>query len=86
MKIKDVPDRSKIVCNGATAEVLSKGTMGTRVDVKSIPENSGLSLGFQVWSNETDVTPDCGIHTDPPNLQNAEVSSAKAIKLPLTLF
>ena len=86
MKIKDVPEGVEIICNGATAEVLSTGPMGARVDVKSIPENSGLSLGFQVWSNETDVTPAYKIHTDPPNLQNAEVSSVKAIKLPLTLF
>ena len=35
MKIKDVPEGSKIICNGAIAEVLSKGPMGTRVDVKS---------------------------------------------------
>ncbi len=81
MKIKDVPEGVQIVCNGAIAEVLSKGPMGTRVDVKSIPENSGLSLGFQVWSNETDVTPAHKSNTDAQNDRIAPLST----KVP-TLF
>ncbi len=85
MKIKDVPTGSEIICNGATAEVLSKGPMGTRVDVKSIPENSGLSLGFQVWSNETGVTPAHKSNTDAQNDSPAPLSTQNDTKVP-TLF
>ena len=56
MRIDEVPEGSKIICNGATAEVLSKGTMGTRVNVLTVPDvASGFSLGKQIWSNLSDV-------------------------------
>jgi len=53
MKIKDVPTGTKIKCCGATAKVLSHGTMGTRVSVETIPENCGFVIGFQIWSSNT---------------------------------
>ena len=83
MKIKDVPEGSKIICNGATAEVLSKGTMGTRVNVLTVPDvNTGFPLGKQIWSNESIVE----LAPGEPGIGKFGVPSVKAIKLPLTLF
>ncbi len=83
MKIKDIPIGSKIICNGATAEVLSKGPMGTRVNVLTVPDAaSGFPLGRQIWSNESIVE----LAPGEPGISKSGGSSAKAIKLPLTLF
>ncbi len=81
MKIKDVPEGVQIVCNGATAEVLSTGPMGTRVNVLTVPENSGFSLGKQIWSNGSVVE----LAPGEPGIGKSGVSSVKAIKVPLTL-
>jgi len=59
MKIKEVEIGSTIQCCGATAEVLSKGAMGTRVKITKLPklddEQQGTHLGVSIWSNETEV-------------------------------
>ena len=86
MKIKDVPEGVEIICNGATAEMLSTGPMGARVNVTSIPVNSGFSLGKQIWSNLSDVEPVPDTAPGKPGIGKSGVSSVKAIKLPLTLF
>jgi len=57
MKIKAVPVGSNIECNGAKAVVLSHGVMGTRVSVLEITEYNGFVLGFQIWSEESEVMP-----------------------------
>jgi len=57
-RIINVPSGATIQCCGATAEVLSTGFMGTRVMVKKLPEDSGLCIGHQIWSNETIVEVD----------------------------
>jgi len=83
MRIDEVPEGVKIVCNGATAEVLSKGTMGTRVNVLTVPDvGSGFPLGKQIWSNGSVVE----LAPDKPGIGKSGVSSAKAIKVPLALF
>ena len=53
MKIKNVEIGSIVKCCGAIAKVITNGSMGTRVNVTKIPEDSGFTLGFQIWSNET---------------------------------
>ena len=59
MKIKEVEIGSTIQCCGATAEVLSKGAMGTRVKIVKLPkldhDQQGFSIGITIWSNLTDV-------------------------------
>lgn len=56
MKISQLPIGSKVVCCGATAEVLNTGAMGTRVNVLTVPDvSSGFPLGKQIWSNLSDV-------------------------------
>ncbi len=82
MKIKDVPEGSKIICNGAIAEMLSTGPMGARVNVISIPKNSGFSLGKQIWSNESIVE----LAPGEPGIGKSDVSTQKATKVPITLF
>ncbi len=82
MRIDEVPEGSKIVCNGATAEVLSKGPMGTRVNVLTVPDvASGFPLGKQIWSNESIVE----LAPGEPGIGKSGGSSVKAIKVPLTL-
>ena len=54
MKLKNAPILSVIKCIGCKAVVLHHGEMGTRVDVTK-GNTEAISLGKQVWSNETDV-------------------------------
>ena len=60
MKIKEVEIGSTIQCCGATAEVLSRGAMGTRVKVIKLPkldhDQQGFHLGITIWSNLAEVT------------------------------
>jgi len=60
IKIKEVEIGSIVKCCGATAEVLSRGMMGTRVKVTKLPklddEQQGFHIGEQIWSNESEVT------------------------------
>lgn len=58
MRIKEVPEGSKIICCGATAEVLKHGPMGTRVNVLKLKkvDYPGFALGLQIWSSLSDVT------------------------------
>jgi len=55
MKIEQVPPGTVIECCGAVAKVIAPGIMGTRVNVTKLPEDSGFTLGFQIWSNQTEV-------------------------------
>ncbi len=54
MKLKNVPVRSVIKCIKCKAEALHHGAMGTRINVLE-GDTETISLGKQVWSNETDV-------------------------------
>ena len=58
MKLKNVPIGKTIICNGAVAEVLSHGPMGSRVNVISIKKDDfpGTTIGKQVWSGSTECT------------------------------
>jgi len=82
MRIREVPDGSEIICCGATAEILSKGESGCRFKVLPILENSGFYLGNQIWSNESIVELAAG----EQGIGKSGVSTAKAIKVPITLF
>ena len=54
IKLKNAPIRSVIKCIGCKAVMLSHGEMGVRVNVIE-GDTEVISLGKQVWSNETDV-------------------------------
>lgn len=83
MRIKNVPEGSIIKCCGATARVLSKGQMGTRVKVLTVPdETTGFPLGKQIWSNQSVVE----LAPGGQGIGKSGVLPAKAIKVPLTLF
>ena len=60
MKIKEVEIGSTVKCCGATAKILSRGIMGTRVKVTKLPklddEQQGFHIGEQIWSNLSEVT------------------------------
>ncbi len=87
MKIKEVPEGSKIQCNGATAEVLTQGPMGTRVKVLTVPDvNTGFPLGNQIWSNQSVVELITEIHTSGQNNSVGDTLQTKGTILPLTLF
>ena len=51
MILKDAKIGSIIICCRAKAKVLSRGALGTRVNVLEIPEDSGFTLGTQIWSS-----------------------------------
>ena len=85
MKIKHAPPGSTVKMNKTKAEVLSHGELGTRVNViTGDPEQ--VTLGKQIWSNESEVKPLHIINTDPPKCQNTEVSAKIGNNIPLTLF
>ncbi|KKN77011.1 hypothetical protein LCGC14_0365030 [marine sediment metagenome] len=56
MKIKDAPIGSTVTQNGNKAIVLSSGPMGCRVCVKESKDPDSITLGNQIWSNNTLVT------------------------------
>ena len=83
MRIKEVPEGSKIQCNGATAEVLTHGPMGTRVNVLTVPDkNTGFPIGRQIWSNESVVE----MITGEPYTRQKNAYAKIGSKIPLTLF
>lgn len=52
MKLKNTPIGSTIIYNGAMAQVLGHGSMGTRVNVfKGNPD--AVTFGKQIWSSES---------------------------------